>query len=249
MVNLDWLYSLDELRAYELNTKQGRERLDSQIKHLPEMLNVAGVSLPSKPRVLCLMAGSCIEGIALAQHYGGDVTCLDLRRKSLAQGLKEAKRRKLHLRTVAGDAKELPSHVKGKFDLVTVLGSPLPHLGIMDFDQVIVAVKRVLAKAGSFLVEQSDLIFRILPQYKDAFVPNLQPPVVNVHVSFNARQGYFERLYYSKTKHGTFKVYLWSPWIIEYMLHKNSFSTVRVRPYADPYNMAQTHLFTAQSKK
>lgn len=246
MVGLDWLYSFDELRAYSLNTKQGKERLNSVIKHLPEMLETAGAKLPKKPRVLCLMAGSCVEGIALAQTYGADVTCLDLRKQSLAQGVREAKRRKLNLKALVGDAKVLWKHVSGKFDLVTVLGSPLPHLGVTDFDDVIIAVEKVLSKTGSFLIEQSDLIFRVIPQYRDAFVSNLQPPVINIHSSFNARQGYFERLYYSRSRQGTFKVYLWSPWIIEYMLKKNGFSKVRVESYADPYNMAQTYLFTAQ---
>ncbi len=244
-MRLDWEYSLDELRVYSLNTKEGRERLNSVVKHLPEMLEAAGVKLPDKPRILCLMAGACVEGIALAQHYGGEVTCLDVRKEALAQGSREAKRRKLNLRTIIGNAVELSKTTKGKFDLVTIHGSPLPHLSISDFDQVIMAVKKVLAKNGTFFTEQSDLVFRIIPQYRDAFVSNLNPPVVNVHLRFNARQGYFERLYYSKNKHTTFKVHLWSPWIIEYMLKKNGFGKVGVQPYADPFTMAQTYLFTA----
>ncbi len=119
------------------------------------VLSVEDLVLPKKPRVLCLMAGSCIEGIAFAQNYGAEVTCLDLRRESLAQDSKEAKRRKLKFRALAGDAKELSKHVTGKFDLVTILGSPLPHLSISDFDQIITAVKRVLSKTGRFLIEQS----------------------------------------------------------------------------------------------
>ncbi len=166
MLSLEWLYSFDELRAYSLKTKQGKERLDSVVKHLPEMLEIAGIALPKKPRVLCLMAGSCVEGIAIAQDYGGEVTCLDLRKEPLAQGAREAKRRKLNLIAVVGDAKELSKYVTGRFDLVTILGSPLPHLSISDFDQIITEVKRVLSKTGNFLVEQSDLIFRIIPQYE-----------------------------------------------------------------------------------
>ncbi len=59
-------------------------------------------------------------------------------------------------------------------------------------------------------------------------------------------RGYFERLYYSKSQHGTFKMHLWSPWIIEYMLKKNGFSKVRVEPYTDPYTRNQTYLFTGK---
>jgi len=246
-LSLDWLYGFDELNAYRLDTKTGKERLEAQIKNLPELLNLAGIMLPKKPRILCLMAGSCIEGIAFAQVYDAEVTCIDIQERLLAKGLGEAKKRKLKLHVVRGDVREPSKLVSGKFDLVTVLGQPLPHIGIFDFDQTIGGVKKLLAKNGTFLIDQSDLIFRILPQYKDAMTHNLEPPVFSIHRTLNARHGYFERLYYSRTRHDSYKTYLWAPWIIEYMLKKNGFTNVEVKPYADPYNMAQTYLHTAKS--
>ncbi len=246
-MSLDWLYGFDELNAYRLDTKTGKERLEAQIKNLPELLNLAGITLPKKPRILCLMAGSCIEGIAFAQVYDADVTCVDLQERLLTKGLREAKKRRLKLHVVRGDVREPSKLVSGKFDLVTVLGQPLPHIGIFDFDQTMSGVKKLLAKNGTLLIDQSDLIFRILPQYKDAMTHNLEPPVFSIHRTLNARHGYFERLYYSRTRHDSYKTYLWAPWIIEYMLKKNGFAEVEVKPYADPYNMAQTYLHTARS--
>ena len=244
-MSLDWLYGFDELNAYRLDTKTGSERLEAQVKNLPGLLNLAGIVLPKKPRILCLMAGSCIEGIAFAQVYDADVTCVDLQERLLAKGLREAKKRKLKLHVIRGDVREPSKLVTGKFDLVTVLGQPLPHIGIFDFDQTIGGVKKLLAKNGTFLIDQSDLIFRILPQYRDAMTHNLEPPVFSVHRGLNARYGYFERLYYSRTRHDSYKTYLWAPWIIEYMLKKNGFTKVEVKPYVDPYNMAQTYLHIA----
>ena len=193
------------------------------------------------------MAGSCIEGIAFAKVYDADVTCIDLQKSLLALGSKEAKRRELNVSTVTGDIREIPKLVRGKFDLITILGQPLPHIGIFDFDQVIVGVTKVLSKKGAFLVDQSDLIFRILPQYRDAFASNLDPPVINVHRSLSPRHGYFERLYYSRSRHDVHRIFLWAPWIIEYMLKKNGFKEVEVRPYVDPHSMMQTFLHTAKS--
>ncbi len=244
-MSLDWLYGFDELNAYRLDTKTGRERLEAQVKNLPGLLNLAGITLPKKPRILCLMAGSCIEGIAFAQVYDADVTCVDLQERLLSKGLREAKRRKLKLHVIRCDVREPSKLVSGKFDLVTVLGQPLPHIGIFDFDQTIGGVKKLLAKNGTFLIDQSDLIFRILPQYKDAMTHNLEPPVFSIHRNLNPRHGYFERLYYSRTRHDSYKTYLWAPWIIEYMLKKNGFTEVEVKPYIDPYNMAQTYLHIA----
>src|SRR2546428_6763474 len=73
------------------------------------------------------------------------------------------------------------------------------------------------------------------------------PPVFSIHRSLNARHGYFERLYYSRTRHDSYKTYLWAPWIIEYMLKKNGLEKVEVKPYVDPYSMAQTYLHIAKS--
>ena len=245
-MSLEWEYGFDELSSYRLDTKKGRERLEARIKHLPDLLSAAGIVLPKKPRVLCLMAGSCIEGIAFAQVYGADVTCVDLQERLLKIGLREAKRRKLKLRVVRGDVREPSKIVSGKFDLVTVLGTPLPHLGISDFDRTIIGVKKLLAKNGTFLIEQSDLIFRILPYYRDAMTHNLDPPVFSVHNTLNARQGYFERLFFSRSRHDVYKTYLWAPWIIEYMLKKNGFREVEVKPYVDPYSLPQTFLHIAR---
>ncbi len=192
------------------------------------------------------MAGSCIEGIAFAKLYNAEVTCVDLQKAMLARGTREARRRKLHIRTVEADIKEVARHVVGPYELVTILGSPLPHLNTYDFDQVIGQVRRVLGKHGAFLIDQTDMIFRIIPQYRDAFISNLSPPVVNIHSSFNPREGYFERLLYSKSRHQLFKVYLWSPWIITYMLKKNGFDRVDVKPYVDMYTRIQTYLYTAR---
>ncbi len=247
-MSLEWVYSFEELRAYRLDTKQGKQRLESAFKYLPRLLEVAGVNLPANPRVLSLMAGSCIEGIAFAKLYHAEATCVDVQKHLLQKGQKEAKRRRLRVRTISSDVREFEKHVEGSFDLVTILGSPLPHVSIYDFDKVIVQVGRVLRKKGIFLVEQSDTIFRILPQYRDALVPNLTPPVVNVHHSFSPREGFFQRLLYSRGRSEVLRVYLWSPWIVEYMLRKNGFSNVRVEPYPEPYTMMQTYLVTAQNR-
>ncbi len=59
----------------------------------------------------------------------------------MSKGLREAKRRRLKLRVIRGDVREPSKLVSGKFDLVTVPGQPLPHIGIFDFDQTIGGVK------------------------------------------------------------------------------------------------------------
>src|SRR5437016_12666540 len=105
------------------------------------------------------MAGSCIEGIAFAQVYDADVNCVDMQERLLAKGLKEAKKRKLKLHVDRGDVREPSKPVTGKFDRITVLGQPLPHMEIVDFDQTIKDVKKLLATNGTFLIDQSAQLF------------------------------------------------------------------------------------------
>src|SRR5207244_12139871 len=114
-----------------LTTNTRNERHEGQINNLPELLNLAGTTLPKKPRILCLMAGSCIEGIAFAQVYDAEVTCIDIQERLLAKGLGEAKKRKLKLHVVRGDVGEQSKLVSGKFDLVTVLCAHLLQLGVL----------------------------------------------------------------------------------------------------------------------
>jgi MPBQ/MSBQ methyltransferase len=244
-MSLDWLYKMDELKVYSVNTERGRERLEAFTKHLPNLVEFAGIKLPKRPRVLCLFGGSCMEGTAYARAFDAEVTCVDLQQRMLAIGKAEARKRKLNVTTLKGDAKDLSKLIHGQFDLVTVHGSPLPHVDIYDFDQTVQGVLKVLGPKGTFLIEQSDLIFRILPQYKEAFLSNLEPVVVNIHRTNNAARGYFERLYYSGNRKQLFRVYLWSPWIIEYVLKKNGFSKVEVKPYADTTTLASTYLLAA----
>ncbi len=245
-MSLEWLYQLDDLRAYSIDTQEGKLRLETLIKTLPEMLETASIRLPRNPRILCLMAGSCIEGIAFSQVYKAHVTCVDLLKRQLQKGVRAARKRRIKLETIHGDIKDISRLISGKFDLVTILGQPLPHVSLNDLDQTLIEVKKLLARDGKILIDQSDLIFRILPYYKDAFTSNTNPPVLNIHQNFSPRHGHFERLIYSKTRHEIDKVHLWAPWIIEYMLKKNRFSDVQVKSYLDPYNAARTFLHSAK---
>ncbi len=114
-----------------------------------------------------------------------------------------------------------------------------------ELDKIVERVTKILGKNGTCLIKQTDLSFRVLTQYKDAFVANVEPVVVNIHHSFNPVKGYFERLYYSGNKKQLFKAYLWSPWIVEYVMKKNGFPNVKVQPYTDTTTIAQTYLLAA----
>src|SRR3989441_2534080 len=107
--------------------------------------------------------------------------------------------------------------------------------------------KNPLEKKGTSMLNRWFLFSKPPQKKKDAIPQTKKPPVFSIHRNLNARHGYFERLYYSRTRHDSYKTYLWAPWIIEYMLKKNGFARVEVKPYTDPYNIAQTYLHTARS--
>jgi len=51
-LSLGGLYGFDELNAYRLDTKKGKERLEAQIKNLPGLLALAGIEFSKRRTIL-----------------------------------------------------------------------------------------------------------------------------------------------------------------------------------------------------
>ena len=107
------------------------------------------------------------------------------------------------------------------FDLVALLGSPLPHFSVYDFDEIIRGVYRVLKPKGVLAIEHADTIKGLCSWYKDIFV---EGSLISIHKDFNFIEG-LERFFINLNNGTTFSVnfYLWSPWIVEFILRKAGF--------------------------
>jgi len=119
------------------------------------------------------------------------------------------------------DAKRLEFESES-FDLVALLGSPLPHFSVYDFDEIIREVYRVLKPKGVLVIEYADTIKGLYNWHRDAFV---EGSLISIHKGFNFIEGLEERFFINLNNGTTFSVkfYLWSPWIVEFILRKAGF--------------------------
>lgn len=59
------------------------------------------------------------------------------------------------------DAKNL-SFKENTFDLVALLGYPLAHFSIWDFDKILQEVRRVLKPQGWIVIQESDFLWTLI---------------------------------------------------------------------------------------
>ncbi|WP_232473455.1 class I SAM-dependent methyltransferase [Thermococcus thioreducens] len=83
------------------------------------------------------------------------------------------------------------------FDLVALLGNPLPHLSIYDFDKIVQEAFKVLKPSGVLFLEYADWVRLLHQGYRDALV---EDPFISFHVSLDTTKGQVERLFINLEK-------------------------------------------------
>jgi len=86
--DIERVYDILELTYIDISTKDGLDRLEKLKIIFKEIFAELGLTLDQSSTVLVLMAGSCIEGIALAELYGCSITCIDVQKKTIRERLK-----------------------------------------------------------------------------------------------------------------------------------------------------------------
>lgn len=245
--DIERVYDILELTYIDISTKDGLDRLEKLKIIFKEIFAELGLTLDQSSTVLVLMAGSCIEGIALAELYGCSITCIDVQKKLLEKGLRYAQNKKIRMEIIADDVKNIDKYVKKEvYDLILFWGSSLPHIDLKSFDKIIGYCHEALKKGGYVIIDQRDTIFDIILRYKDIILDRIDPPVINIHVSFDPIEGCYERIYMNLVTGDYVKLknYVWAPFIIEYVLEKNTFRNVktimkRLRNIRRPITIAQ----------
>mgnify|MGYP000436242917 CR=1 FL=1 len=228
--NLKDIYKLIG-RAYDISTVEGSRRIERVRENIVWAVKELDLKLNGESFILALCAGSGPEAIVLSEVYGCRVLCIDVQGWLLEKCNVEVKRRRLNVECICSDAKLIGSLLgRAKFDGATIWGCSLGHLSIKDFDTIASSVRELIVDGGFILIEQSDHVFGLLQRYEKAFVESRNPPVVSFHLEFNPVDGYWKRLVvdFSTGEVTEYVVYVWSPWIIKYVLEKNGFSEVKV---------------------
>ncbi|ALM75400.1 class I SAM-dependent methyltransferase [Thermococcus barophilus] len=171
-------------------------------------------------KALDVGCGTGISTFAL-EELGFGVIGIDIRKEAIQKAKEIAKERDSKAKFYFMDAKRLEFESES-FDLVALLGSPLPHFSVYDFDEIIREAYRVLKPKGVLVIEYIDTIKRLYSRRRDVFVEGL---LISIYKGFNSVEGLEERFFINLNNGTTFSVkfYLWSPWIVEFILRKAGF--------------------------
>ena len=212
--------------TWDATSEIGKKRIIGLKETLKKHLPIKG------GRALDVGCGTGISTFAL-EELGFKVIGIDIRKEAIQKAKEVAKERcskaKLEGRkTIKNlnafyfmDAKRLEFESES-FDLVDLLGSPLPHFSVYDFDEIIREAYRVLKPDGVLVIEYADTIKGLYSWHRDAFV---ECSLISIHKCFNFIEGLEKRFFINLNNGTTFSVkfYLWSPWIVEFILRKAGF--------------------------
>ncbi|WP_258083920.1 class I SAM-dependent methyltransferase [Thermococcus thermotolerans] len=200
---------------YDIESERGQERF----RELTELLSK---HLPiQEGKALDIGCNAGLSSFAL-EEIGFKVTGIDIQEKAVERAKELAKKRGSKAEFYVMDAKNL-EFKENTFDLIALLGYPLAHFSIWDFDKILQEVRRVLKPQGYIVIQESDFLWTLIRGFNQ---PGLEAEgLVRINIDVNVYEGYLDRLLIDFEK-GVFsrdKFYIWSPWILRYVLEKNGF--------------------------
>lgn len=204
----------EKLWMYDPRTEVGKKRMEKQRELLEKFLSI------KSGKALDIGCGMGISTFAL-ENLGFEVIGIDVQEELVEKAKEIAKELGYKAEFRVMDAKK-PDFPDGSFDLVALLGNPLPHLSVYDFDKIVQEAFRVLKPNGALFLEYADWVRLLHQGYRDALV---EDPFISFHVSINTVKGQAERLFINLEKGYFFKVRVnvWAPWIVEFILRKVGF--------------------------
>jgi len=200
---------------YDIETERGRERFT-------ELMEILSGNLPVRSgKALDIGCNAGLSSFVL-EELGFEVVGIDIQEKAVKRAKELARKQGSKAEFYVMDAKNLEFD-ENTFDLVALLGYPLAHFSIWDFDEVLQQVKRVLKPQGWIVIQESDFLWTLIRGFNQ---PGLEAEgLVRINIDVNVYEGYLDRLLIDFEK-GVFskdKFYIWSPWILRYVLEKNGF--------------------------
>ena len=137
----------EKLWMYDPRTEVGKKRMEKQRELLEKFLSISG-------KALDISCGMGISTFAL-EKLGFEVIGIDVQEELVEKAKEIAKELGYKAEFRVMDAKEL-DFPDESFDLVALLGNPLPHLSIYDFDEIVQEAFRVLKPNGVLFLEYAD---------------------------------------------------------------------------------------------
>jgi len=213
--SVDWLERLYEYLPWPMKPgeEKAEKRFSSAVKFFSSLLQHESLGGIRKEfvSVLDVMSGTGIGGAAAAKAFvdGGfkvRLVALDKRKSDLSYvdkwlefaGILD----ETELETVVADVEELPLKVHGKFDLVLIWGSSMPHLIPWTAAKVLAGIREVSSSDGVLTVEQWDIAGTLLirNQFRhillEGGIDDEGSGILSFHLGYDPFRGVEERAYY-----------------------------------------------------
>lgn len=218
---------------YNPLTEAGKERII-------EILNLIKVySQKRKEKALDVCCGMGVTTLAL-EKIGFDVIGVDIFKEYIDRAKIYGKKLNSKAEFFCMDAEKL-KFKNETFAIVTMLGNPLPHFSIDSLNKTFSEIFRVLKKEGELIVEYNDFIKILFSSYRWTLVEHSPDNkiMVSIHSGIDTNRGYIKRFYQKKNKEFENIFYLWSPWLIEFLMKINGFKNIKSYPISDVQNITK----------
>ncbi|KUK00171.1 MAG: methyltransferase [Thermococcaceae archaeon] len=148
--------------TWDATSEIGKKRIMGLKEILRKYLPIKG------EKALDIGCGMGISTFAL-EELGFEVIGIDLREEAIQKAKEIAKERDSKAEFYIMDAKRR-AFEEDSFDLVALLGSPLPHFSVYDLDEIVRESYRVLKAKGVIVIEYADNLRGLYRWYRDVFV-------------------------------------------------------------------------------
>jgi len=215
-------YKFNE-QIYDPESLKGKYRMKKFLRILGEHLDV------KKGKVLDIGCGMGVSTFAL-EKLGFKPTGIDTSKSYIQKAKDIQTRKKLASKFYLKQAKDIES-LKEAYNAVTFLGNSLPHFAIDELDTAIRKSWNVMNIDGAILFHYSDWVNILFSSYQKTLVEKNQENkiMLSYHSSIDTVTGVFERLFLlpESDEFFTGRFFIWSPWMLEFLLKRNRFKKIQ----------------------
>ncbi len=216
--DLDSIYSLLAWQG-DPYTSEGRKRYERALREFSELRDHSFLSgLPEEVKVLDILSGEGIGGVALSKSLGRDrrirLYMMDLREQALEVARRFSKEELgQEARVLVHDATKAHEVVDG-MDVVLMYGLSTPHFDPWRAALLLASVSESLKDDGVFLVEEMDRRYWVfyVTGYKDVMTKfRGDEPILSLHRGYDFRRGVFRRTHLSLVdgRMANLELYFW----------------------------------------
>ena len=214
-------YDFNE-QIYNPESLKGKFRMKKLLRILAEYLE------GEKGKVLDIACGMGISTFAL-EKLGFQPVGIDTSKNFIEKAKDIASKRKLSSKFYVKKAQDIDK-LKQTFNTVVFMGNPLPHFTMEELDTTIKKAWNVLNIEGIILFHYMDWVDRLFSSYQRVLVEKNQENkiMLSYHSTLDTVTGAFERVFLLPDKGELFRgrFYVWSPWLLEFVLKKNRFKKI-----------------------